>query len=60
MEICIIEGAVFSCSFTVAVPVACKLLIMWNVPGDSHPTKLLGDVQTPFLPHLRDILFFES
>lgn len=57
MEICVIEGTFFSASFTIGVAVACKLLIMWNVPGGPHPTKLPGDVQMPLLP---DTLFFKS
>lgn len=44
MEICIIEGIFFSGNFNIiSVLVAWKLLIMWNVPGDSHSTKLQGD-----------------
>lgn len=59
MEIGIIEGTFFSGSFNmISVPVAWKLLIMWNMPGDPHSTKLQGDVQTYFLPFLPDFFFF--
>lgn len=60
MEVCITERTFVSGNFTIGVPVACMLLIMWNEPGGPHPTELPGDVQTPFLPLLPDILFFES